>query len=167
MALPVTLPPQLFDCVKSPGLGSPIAMLEMVSVSVPVSVIVKFCDAVEPTVVCAKDRLLGFSDGDGGVKTTPTLVRGALWGRPAALSVTLLEADSAAVVLGVKITVNAQLEPAARVAAQVLVCMKSLLFAPVTEIPVIFSVAVPVLTSSMVCGALATPTVAFVNDSPA
>ena len=80
MALPVTLPPQLFDCVKSSGLGPPIAMLEMVSVSVPVSVIVKFCDAVEPTVVCAKDGLLGFSDGDGGVKTTPTLVRGSAMG---------------------------------------------------------------------------------------
>lgn len=46
MALPVTLPPQLFDSVKSTGLEPPIAMPEMVRVSAPVFVIVNVWLAV-------------------------------------------------------------------------------------------------------------------------
>jgi hypothetical protein len=66
----------------------------------------KLIDAEDPTLVDGKLRLVGFSDGAGGVMMTPVLVRGAEWGLPTALSLTVSDADSAEVVLGVKITVN-------------------------------------------------------------
>ena len=111
--------------MKSPGFEPAMEMPLTVSASVPEFEIVKVIDAVEPTFVDGKVKLVGLSDGEGGVETTPVLVRKAECGLPAALSLTVSEADSAFVVLGVNITVIGQLAPGARVEGHWFVCIKS------------------------------------------
>ena len=68
----------------------------------------------------------------------------------------------APVALGVKVTLIAQLAPAARFlgsAPQVFVCPKSIAFVPPSAIPFMVSAALPVLDSVTDCAALAVPVV--------
>ena len=58
---------------------------------------------------------------------------------------------------GVKVTLMVQLAPAATEAPQVLLWAKSVVF--VSKMLVMVNVALPVLVSVIVCGALVTPTV--------
>jgi hypothetical protein len=81
------------------------------------------------------------------------------------LSATLTEAVRAPVAVGVKVTEIVQLAPAASVAGQVLVCPKSPAFAPVTEMAVIVSPAVPVFVSVAVWAAPEVPTRVLPNVS--
>ena len=77
------------------------------------------------------------------------------------MSETFTRALSIAVVEGVKVTLRVQLALGPRVVGelgQLLVCAKSLLFAPVTVIPVIVSAWLPVFVKVTVCGALVVPT---------
>jgi hypothetical protein len=78
-----------------------------------------------------------------------------------ALSVRLIPAVRVPVPLGLKVTLIVQLAPAATLApAQVLtVSGKSLALFPPSGVPEIVSVAVPLLVTITVCGALVVPTV--------
>ena len=86
--------------------------------------------------------------------SAPVPVNGTACGLPAASSATVSAAERAPVAPGVNFTVNVQLADAARVARQVLVCVKSARFVPVMEIPAIFKIALPVFVSVTVCPAL-------------
>ena len=76
---------------------------------------------------------------------TPVPVRFTLCGLPAASSVMVTAAVRVPLALGVKVTLIVQLEPAATLDAQLLVCAKSLPFVPVMAILVMLSVALPLL----------------------
>ena len=85
-------------------------------------------------------------------------VRETVCGLPAALSVMLRDAERVPAAVGLNVTLTVQLLPAARLARQVWVWEKSPLFVPVTAMPLMVSVAVPVLVRVTVCGALPVPT---------
>ena len=74
---------------------------------------------------------------------TPEPVKLAVWGLLLALSVTVKVALLVPVAAGVKVTLIAQLDPAARLEPQLLVCPKSPLLVPVMAMPVIDSAALP------------------------
>jgi len=59
---------------------------------------------------------------------------------------------------GVKLTLMVQLEPAARLEAQVVVSPKSVAFVPVSEMTILVSAAVPTLLSVITRAALVVPT---------
>ena len=100
-----------------------------------------------PTAWLAKVRLLGEMLTAGAV---PVPVRLTVWGLPVALSVRVTAALRVPLAAGVKVTLIVQLAPAATELPQLLVCAKSLGFAPVSarlemlkaELPVLFSVTV-------------------------
>lgn len=95
----------------------------------------------------------------GGGGEFPVPLRLTVCRPPAELSLTLKVPVRVPVVVGVNVTLMEQLEFAARLVPQVLVCEKS----PVTEIPLIESAAVPVLLSVTVCGVLLLPTTTPLN----
>jgi hypothetical protein len=74
------------------------------------------------------------------------------------LSVRLTLAVNDPLATGVKVTLMAQLAPAATLVPQLLLCAKSLGFVPVSAMPLTLRAALPVLLKVMVCEALATPT---------
>lgn len=139
--------PQLLVCEKSPALVPEIAMLEICSVAVPEFVRVSDLVLEVPTLVLAKFKLVADRLTAGAV---PVPVKGRLWGLPGALSLTLTDAVRVPVAVGVKVTLIVQVPPVARVEGlmgQLVVCAKSPLFAPVTEMPVMVNAAVPLLVS--------------------
>ena len=83
------------------------------------------------------------------VPADPRPVMTADCGDPAALSETEIAAVRVAAVVGVKVTVMVQVAPAASDAPQVLVWLKLLALAPVTEMPVMLSGALPGFDSVM------------------
>jgi hypothetical protein len=85
-------------------------------------------------------------------------VKATVCGFPIALSVTERLAVREPAASGVKVTAILQLAPAARVAAQVLVSLKSPAYVPLMLIPEIFKTAVPTLVRVIVDGELAEPT---------
>ena len=100
--------------------------------------------AVLPTVVLGKERVVGVRMACGASEAVPVPDNTAVWGEPAALSATDIDAVKVAADAGVKVTEIMHVAAAARVAPQVLAEMaKSAVLAPVTVIPVMLSVAVP------------------------
>jgi hypothetical protein len=95
------------------------------------------------------------------VSLTPVPVSEIDCGLPGALSLTVTDAFRGPVAVGSKVTLILQLDPAATLVPQLLVCAKSVLFSPVTARLVIVSVAFPVLVRVAVCGELTTPTDSF------
>src|SRR5580704_3763019 len=86
--------------------------------------------------------------------TVPVPVMGTSWGEVTLLSATLRFADSAAWVVGVKVTLMVQLAPAARVPLgepQVFVCEKSEAFVPVNEMVMVVRDPVPLLVKVTGC----------------
>ena len=81
-----------------------------------------------------KERLVGFRVAIGPI---PVPVRLTCCGLPPALSVMFKVAERLPLAVGVKVTPNVQLAPAASVAPQLLVCAKSPGFGPATAIFVI------------------------------
>ena len=77
----------------------------------------------------------------------PVPVSAAVWGLFGALSVTVRVADLAPEAVGVKVTLIAQLAPAARLLPQVVVCEKSPPLEPVNVMLVIVKAVVPLLVS--------------------
>lgn len=73
----------------------------------------------------------------------------AVWGEPAALSVTEIAAVRTAAEVGVKLTIMVQEAPAARVEPQLLVWPKLVALAPVTEMAVMARGALPGLDSAI------------------
>jgi hypothetical protein len=92
------------------------------------------------------------------VKSVPVPVKAAAWGLPAASSVIVTLAARFPVAVGLKFTLIVQFPAAATLAPHVFVSEKSPLFAPVTAMLEMFSVAVPLLVSVTFCAALAVVT---------
>jgi len=140
-----------------------IPMLEMSRIAVPAFVnVMAGATFVDPTVVVANVNV--FADSTAvEPAATPVPVSETGCGDPNALSATSSEADSAPTVNGLNVTVIAQLAPAAKLVPHVLVCVKSVGFAPpmLIPLPVPLSVSAdfPVFFSVMVCVAAATPSV--------
>lgn len=84
--------------------------------------------------------------------------RVAVWGEPVASSATEMEALNVVAAAGVKVTDIEQAADTASDVPQLFVCAKLLAPVPVTEIPMMFSVAPPGFDSVMVCDAVVTPT---------
>jgi len=89
----------------------------------------------------------------------PVPVSVAVCGELAALSVTVRVALKVAAEVGVKVTEMVQVEDTASVEPQVVVWAKSEGLAPVSEIPVMLSTALPVFESVRVCAAEVVPAV--------
>lgn len=87
----------------------------------------------------------------------PVPLNATVCGEVLALSATERDAVKLAAETGVKVTDIEQLVPGASVAPQVLVWPKSLGFAPVMEMPVIFSTEPPAFESEIFCAALVVP----------
>jgi len=97
-------------------------MLVMLSAALPVLVSVTACaELVVPTDWLPKAMLAGLSETTGPV-AVPVPVKGTEWGLPAALSVTVSEAEGEKALVGAKVTEIEQLAPAFRLAPHVLVC---------------------------------------------
>ena len=74
------------------------------------------------------------------------------------MSVTFRVAKRLPLAVGVKVTLNVQLVPAATEVPQSLVCAKSPGFGPVIPIPVMVNGEPPVFVNVKFCGALVAPT---------
>ena len=91
-------------------------------------------------------------------------LRLTLCGLPAALSVTAKLAVLVPPAVGLKLTLTAQLAPAARLGPHVVASVKSLLFIPVMAILLMVSVLVPAFRRLNVFAALVVPTVCRLKD---
>src|SRR3974377_415153 len=115
------------------------------------------CAALEvPTSCVPKFRMFGERLATGAV---PVPVTDALWGLSLASSVTARVADRAPVAVGVKVAVMVQLDCTASELAQLLIWLKSALFAPTRPTLEMFSVLPPPLTNVTVRGKLLVPTI--------
>ena len=90
---------------------------------------------------------------------TPLPLNAAACGLPLALSVTATPALRVPVAVGLNVTLIVQLVPAARLAPQVCVWVKSPLLVPVMAMPLMLSAAAPALERVIDCAALLAPTV--------
>jgi hypothetical protein len=134
-----TDPPQLFVWLKSPPLAPVIMMLLRVSVAVPVFLSVTALAALlVPTAWLENARLVG---ARVTADWSPVPVSVIVCGLPDALSVTVTVPVRVPVVVGVKVTLMVQFAPAAKLAPQALVWLKS----PVDAMLLTLSVALPVL----------------------
>jgi hypothetical protein len=122
--------PQVLLCAKSPELVPVTTTVLIFRVAFPVLLTVTvWAELVEPTPCEANVRL------EAERLTTepnPTPVKGTICGLVEALSTIMTEADRFPTALGVNVTVIVQSTPAARVAGQVLVEVKSPALVPVT-----------------------------------
>lgn len=152
--------PQLLVCVKSPGSKPVMVMLDIVRVAFPALLSVNFWAALlDPTLVLPKVRVLG---DKVTVAAMPVPLKDAVCGLPVALSATLTEAVRVPVAVGLKVTLTWQ-EPPATTLVQVLVCEKSVLFAPVILTLVTVNGALPEFVSVMTVTVLEDPTIVFAN----
>ena len=151
---------QLLVWLKSPGMPPVGAIPVMVKAARPVFCSVEDCTAL----LVFAGTLLNVRPG--GVKVTagplpcaPVPVSVTVCGLPAAVSLTLTEAERAPRAAGLKVTAMVQLKPATRVMGQLLVCGKSPTFAPDMETLIEPRLVSPELVTLMFCTALGTPTV--------
>jgi hypothetical protein len=131
LVLTARLAPQLLLCAKSPLA----VMLVMLAAAVPVFDTVTGCDALLlPSTCAAKVSVLVDNVMTGAV---PVPVRETLCGLFEALSVMVSVPARKPLAVGVKVTLTVQLELAATLAPQLLVCPKSpLAWMPVTDMEV-------------------------------
>src|SRR5271165_252682 len=123
VALAASDAPQVFVCVKSPGLAPVIAILVIASAAPPVFVTVTLCVALgDPEIVAANVRV--FTESVSAPTVWPVPASATECGLPVASSVTTRDAERAPTAPGVIVTLNVQLAEAARVSPQVLVCAK-------------------------------------------
>ena len=121
-------------------------MLAMVRVAVPGLLNVMVCAALEVlSSWLANVRDVGVRTACGAGGTVPVPLSAADCGAPEALSATETAAVKPAAESGAKVTEIVQLAEAASVAPHVVVSVKSAGFAPVSEIAIPVSVALPVL----------------------
>src|SRR5882672_1997345 len=143
---------QLLVCEKSPVA----TMLVTVKFAVPELVTVTGADALLiPTNTPVKLSPMGERVTAGAV---PVPLKGTDCGLPAALSVILTVDDRFPVLVGVEVTLIAQLAFGARNDGQVLVCEKSTVLTVAILMPVRDKDAFPVFVSVTTCGVLAMPT---------
>jgi hypothetical protein len=119
------------------------------------------------TLVLAKPRLVGLRLATGAGTAVPEPLRVTVCGELEALSATESVAVKLATDAGVKVMEIVQLAEAARAVPQVLVCAKSVGLAPVIEIAMPVSEALPVFDNVMVEAALVVFTVWFAKPSEA
>ena len=137
------LDPQVLVCVKSLAFEPETEMLAMVRTALPVLVSVTDWDGVAvPTDGLPKVRLEGETLTPDAA---PVPERLTACGLPVALSEMASDAARPPLEEGVKVTLMVQLVLAATLEPQLLVWAKSLAFEPVTEMPVMFRAALPVL----------------------
>ena len=141
--------PQASLFVKSPV----VAMVEIRSSALPEFVMVTVCAGlVVPTGRSAKVRLVGATVAHGAKMPVP--LSAMVCGEMPASSVIVTKAKRIPAAAGVNLTLIAQLLPARTNAPQLLLCAKSAAFTPVTAMPAMFNVAVPVFDKTTVCGSL-------------
>ena len=85
---------------------------------------------------------------------TPVPDSAAVCGLPAALSLTVIDADRDPLIPGVKVMLMVHVAEAARLPGQLLVCSKSEAFVPVTLMLEMVSATLPELVTVKLCGAL-------------
>jgi hypothetical protein len=125
-----------------------------VTVLVPVFVTVTDCGALVVLSVCETNVKLAGATVTAGVVDAPVPASVTDCGLPVALSATLTAAVRAPDAVGLNVTLIVQLALAASEAGHWLVCAKSPAFAPVTEMPVTVSAALPEFVSVTVCAGL-------------
>lgn len=129
--------PQVLVWLKSPEWVPTIVISLTFKAAVPLLVSTTACAALaEPTACEANVRLVGERVIAGAVAAAPVPVSGRLCGLPAASSTIETEATRAPGMVGVNITLTAQLDPERRLEPQVLVSLKSALLAPVMSMPI-------------------------------
>ncbi len=141
---------------KSPALVPVTEMLAIVKLMLPVSVRVMVCDGLDvpmgslPKVRLAAERLT--------MEAVPVPVRVTGWGLPDALSAILIDAVRLLMAVGVNVTLIVQLLLAANELPHVLAdTAKSVALVPVTEMPVMVKLALPVLVRVVVRAVLVIP----------
>jgi len=148
VASAVSVEPQVFaEMAKSVGFVPVMVTPVIVSVAVPVLVrMVEIAVAVDPTTVLGKGIVVTESDAPGANKGVPVPVSVTVCGEPVALSATLSDAEKLVAEAGVKVTEMEHVANAVSVLPQVLAeIAKSDGFVPVMVMPLMFSVALPVL----------------------
>jgi hypothetical protein len=163
LAPAATLVPHVLVWLKSATLVPAIAMLVIDKAPEPAfeSVIVP-AELVVCTVRFPNARLEGVNETCA--IPTPVPLRAAVWGEPAALSVTVTEADRAPAACGVNVTEIMQLAPAATLVPQVFVWLKSAILVPVIATLVIDKAPEPAFESVIACAALAVLTFWFPKE---
>jgi len=121
--LTAMLPVQVLVCEKSDVTVPAIVMLVNVSAEVPVFFTVTVCLLKVFSGTLANDRLAGDSVTTGNAPALPVPVRFTECGLPVALSVTVTVAVRVPVATGEKVTAILQLNHAASVGGQLLVCL--------------------------------------------
>lgn len=135
--------------------------------ALPLLVSVMVCASLLDPIFCEeKIRLAGERATAGPVAAAPVPVSGRFWGLPLALSSMETEAILVPETVGVNVTLIAQLSPESILAPQVLIWLKSLGLAPVMLIPVMWSVAFPVLVRTTPCALLVEPTICEAKVRP-
>jgi len=165
VALAASVVLQVFDEIaKSDGFVPVMLMPLIFSVAVPVLVrMVEIAVAVDPTTVLGNGIVVTESDAPGAV---PVPVSVAVCGEPVALSATLSDAEKLVADAGVKVTeivqvlevVGGNVEP--QVFEEI---VKSVGLAPVIVMPLMFSVAVPVLVRTVEIAVAVEPTTVLGN----
>ena len=143
-----------------------IATLVILSAALPVfESVTVWAALVVPTFWLANVNEVGERLAAAVDAATPEPVRLAVWGLPLALSVTVTLAVLVPDAVGLKVTLIAQVVPAATEPPQVLLWAKSPLLVPVTAMLLMLSAALPVLDSVIAWAALVVPTFWFANVS--
>jgi hypothetical protein len=151
------LVPQLFPNPNAEAFVPVTAMLVIDSGPAPVLVIVTDCDALEvPTVWLPNDRLVADKDTTGA--PTPVPLSAIDCGESVALSMIVIAAVRAPVVVGPKCPWMVQLAPAARLVPQLLPKENEETSVPVTAMLVIDRLVVPEFVMVTDCDALVVPT---------
>ena len=148
LAPAVRKPEQDVVPLKSPASAPVIETAPMVSAPVPVFVsVTDWAAPAVPTVSVPNARDVALSEATGVPVFTPVPVRATDWGEPVALSVNVSLAVRAAAAAGLKVTETLQLAAAARDRGQVDVPAKSAALAPVNEIELRVTAAVPLFAT--------------------
>jgi len=151
------LDPQEFANTNDEASVPVTAMLVIVIVEPLVLVIVTVCEALlVPTYWAPNERLVGDRDTAGGVVPVP--LSETICGEPMALSVMVIAAVRAPVVVGPKCPWMVQFAPAARLDPQEFANTNDEASVPVTAMLVMVSVEPPVLVKVTFCDALPLPT---------
>ena len=160
--------PQVVVSLKSPGFVPVSEIARELSEAVPVFVtVIAWAGELLPRIVLAKvsDEVESVTLGAGAAAALP--VRATVCGDPVTLSAMLTDAVRVPAAVGLNVTVMAQLAPTARVAAHVVVSLKSAELAPVIEIAIDVIATAPVFLTVMACVALLLPTVVLAKVSDA
>ena len=159
--------PQLLLWPKLLELVPVTEMLVMASAAVPgFDSVIGSAAAAVPTSVLGKASGFGLSTAWGVGTALPVPLSATVWGEPVALSATESVAENAVADAGVNVTETVQLDSAARELPQVVVSAKSVGLAPVMEMLLMASAALPVLVSVAACAALVVPVFAVNVSEP-